>query len=472
MKITNALNGHILLVTVLVVAGCASQPKLTNEQILSQYQQVSSLDSALTQARSKGADYLAPESYAKASKSLANAMAAAEDNKSEKAEAAASKGLETVDKIKRDTERSRIILAEVLLARTRAYDAGVKTTQQEKIVALDKELKKTAALVENGDVEKAKQRRPKLINDYRQLELVALKQGTVNLAKASITNAKEQGAEKYAPKTLARAEEEMALAVNILDADRTQTAKADVYAKKAKWLADQSAAIAETVKDFDRRDYSMEDVVLWHQQELSVVNEPLATQLPFDQSTDKVTLSLRNAVSNLISENTQLKATGEKYGQQIALTEKERQAMEQKDREDKQKFDLVQAMFTASEANVYRQGQNVLISAHGFQFPSGQSEIQAGNFPLMNKITRAIKTFPNARVEVTGHTDSSGADETNQVLSEARAEKVAKFLVDLGGVAAGNVVSRGYGESRPVASNETREGRAENRRVEIKIINE
>ena len=156
----------------------------------------------------------------------------------------------------------------------------------------------------------------------------------------------------------------------------------------------------------------------------------------------------------------------------MALTEKERQALQKKDREDKQKFDEVQALFTAKEANVYRQRQNILISAHGFQFPSGQSEIQAGNFPLMNKITRAIKTFPNARIEVIGHTDSRGDENINKTLSEERALKVAKFLNEVGEISNNKITSRGFGEIRPVATNETNEGRAENRRVEIKIINE
>jgi outer membrane protein OmpA-like peptidoglycan-associated protein len=73
---------------------------------------------------------------------------------------------------------------------------------------------------------------------------------------------------------------------------------------------------------------------------------------------------------------------------------------------------------------------------------------------------------------VTGHTDSTGADNINQSISEARAEKVGKFLTEVGEIASSRITTSGYGESRPVASNETAAGRAENRRVEIKIINE
>ncbi|MBT8126191.1 MAG: OmpA family protein [Gammaproteobacteria bacterium] len=144
---------------------------------------------------------------------------------------------------------------------------------------------------------------------------------------------------------------------------------------------------------------------------------------------------------------------------------------QQREQADRQKFEKVQVIFNAAEANVYRQRQNVLISAHGFQFPSGQSEIQTDNFPLMNKINHAIK-FPDSRIEVAGHTDAAGAANINLKLSEARAAKVSKFLAEVGEIAPKRIMTRGYGETRPVASNETREGRAENRRVEIMIINE
>jgi outer membrane protein OmpA-like peptidoglycan-associated protein len=326
-------------------------------------------------------------------------------------------------------------------------------------------LKKTSALIEKGNLEKAKQRRPELLQGYTQLELAALKQGTAELAKSAIASAKKQGAEKYAPKTLAQSEEKMALAVSILDADRTQTEKAEVQAKNAKWLAERSAAITETVKDFDRRDYTKEDIVLWHQAQLSTVNEPVGGQLPFNESSDAVVLSLKASIEKL-------KSAEIGYSKQLASTEKERLAMEAKDRAVKKQFETVQAMFTKEEANVYLQRQNVLISAHGFQFPSGVSEIQTANFPLMNKIIRAIELFPKSRIEVSGHTDSTGADNINKSLSQARAEKVGKFLSEVGEIASSRIKAIGYGESRPVASNKTAEGRAENRRVEIKIINE
>ncbi len=466
MKITKGLFGLSLIVALIAGGGCASsQQKLTLDEVIDKYPEVASLDSAVKNSKEKGADLLAPEGYAKALDSWKSAMNAAHNNKADAANKSANEGLKVIDKLDRDTESSKQLLSEVMSTRERAVAAGIANLQSEKLEELDDDLKKTAALIEEGNIEKAKQRRPKLIEGYAQLELTALKQSTADQAKSAIASAKQQGAEKYAPKTIALAEEKMAIAVSILDADRTQTDKADVQAKKAKWLAEQSAAITETVKDFDRRDYTKEDIVLWHQSQLSTVNEPLGGQLPFNEPGDNAVISLRNTIA-------QLKSAEDKYGKQLALTEKERLALEEKDRADKQKFESVQAMFTAKEANVYRQRQNVLISAHGFQFPSGVSEIQAGNFPLVNKIIRAIKIFPNSRIEISGHTDSTGADNINQSLSKARAEKVGKFLSEVGEISSSRIKTTGFGESRPVATNKTAAGRAENRRVEIMIINE
>ena len=219
------------------------------------------------------------------------------------------------------------------------------------------------------------------------------------------------------------------------------------------------------MKDFERHDYSMEDVVLWYQQQLNTVNQPIGGQLEFNKANDEMVESLKNTIN-------QLKTAEVEYGEQLALTEIERRTRQLKEREDREKFEKVQAMFTAKEANVYRQRENILISAHGFQFPSGQSEIQTVNFSLMNKLIRAIKIFPDSRIEITGHTDSTGSDNINQSVSQARAENVGKFLIEVGELSKSRIKTRGYGVSRPVATNKTAKGRAENRRVEIKIINE
>ena len=157
-------------------------------------------------------------------------------------------------------------------------------------------------------------------------------------------------------------------------------------------------------------------------------------------------------------------AAEERYKSQLAEAEKANIAAQAR-------YQKVQAMFTPDEALVYRQGHNVLLTTYGFDFAVGGSEISSDNYDLLNKIIQAIKTFDDPYVLVTGHTDSTGSEETNQALSQKRAETVASFLKKVGQIPDDRVNIEGYGESRPVASNETKEGRAKNRRIEILIIN-
>lgn len=86
----------------------------------------------------------------------------------------------------------------------------------------------------------------------------------------------------------------------------------------------------------------------------------------------------------------------------------------------------------------------------------------------LDPIAEAIKACPNAKVTVIGHTDSTGNDAINNPLSANRAKAVADYLVSQG-VAADAVASRGAGSAEPVASNDTEDGRAQNRRTEIKV---
>jgi OmpA-OmpF porin, OOP family len=82
-----------------------------------------------------------------------------------------------------------------------------------------------------------------------------------------------------------------------------------------------------------------------------------------------------------------------------------------------------------------------------------------------------FKEYPQARFSIEGHTDSDGSNALNQTLSENRAAAVKNFLIE-NGIAADRLMSTGYGETKPIASNKNAAGKAQNRRVEIKLIKE
>lgn len=102
-------------------------------------------------------------------------------------------------------------------------------------------------------------------------------------------------------------------------------------------------------------------------------------------------------------------------------------------------------------------------------FESGKAGLLAGAMPELDGLLDFLKTNPSVKVEIGGHTDNVGNDEANRVLSEKRAKAVANYLISRG-IASNRVIAKGFGENKPVASNETEEGRLKNRRVECKII--
>lgn len=115
-------------------------------------------------------------------------------------------------------------------------------------------------------------------------------------------------------------------------------------------------------------------------------------------------------------------------------------------------------------------GQAILVNLpEGVTFDVGSYTIQPAFRATLDKVAESLKQYPDSLVDVYGHTDSTGSYETNQRLSEQRAQAVANYLTSRG-VSSARIRWQGFGETAPIADNSTVEGRARNRRVEIKII--
>lgn len=108
------------------------------------------------------------------------------------------------------------------------------------------------------------------------------------------------------------------------------------------------------------------------------------------------------------------------------------------------------------------------IVLRGVQFDFDSADIRPDAAVVLDEAVRLLNQAPETQVRIEGHTDWTGPEAYNQRLSERRAEAVKRYLVEHG-VDADRLETAGYGESRPIASNETREGRALNRRVELQV---
>ncbi len=112
-------------------------------------------------------------------------------------------------------------------------------------------------------------------------------------------------------------------------------------------------------------------------------------------------------------------------------------------------------------------GQTLVL--RGVNFENDQAVLDLAARAILDDVSTSMKNQANVSVEIGGHTDSNGSETYNQMLSQERAESVRQYLI-AHGVEAARLSATGYGETRPVASNDTAAGRAENRRVEFKLL--
>ena len=126
------------------------------------------------------------------------------------------------------------------------------------------------------------------------------------------------------------------------------------------------------------------------------------------------------------------------------------------------------------DVTVGRDKDGLVIRLSGsYLFDSGRAELKPNSLAVLDTIANELRAVPND-IRVDGHTDSTPIDSprypTNWELSTARALAVTRYLTETDGIRAGRVMAAGFGEFRPIAANDTREHRAQNRRVEIHVL--
>jgi adhesin transport system outer membrane protein len=111
-----------------------------------------------------------------------------------------------------------------------------------------------------------------------------------------------------------------------------------------------------------------------------------------------------------------------------------------------------------------------VIHLKGVSFDLDQHDLRPDAIPVLEEALKVLQRYPELKVEVAGHTDHFNSDAYNQALSERRAKSVMTYFVDKG-IAADRLTAKGYGESKPIASNATADGQSQNRRVELRVQN-
>ncbi len=112
--------------------------------------------------------------------------------------------------------------------------------------------------------------------------------------------------------------------------------------------------------------------------------------------------------------------------------------------------------------------ETLSLAMRDVQFEHNSATLRSDSYKILDQVSRILSTYPEYKIEIGGHTDNTGAAETNKKLSEQRARTCRDYLISKG-LAWSRVASRGFGQTKPIATNESQQGRATNRRVEFKL---
>ncbi len=135
---------------------------------------------------------------------------------------------------------------------------------------------------------------------------------------------------------------------------------------------------------------------------------------------------------------------------------------------DRQEEEL-RAQLLSTGVGVTRVGDQIVLNMpSNVTFSTDQDQLNPAFFPVLDSVAIVLNKYPNTLLDIDGHTDSTGSAQYNQALSERRAISVARYL-DGRAVDSRRLLVVGFGEARPIAPNETEQGKAANRRVEVRI---
>jgi len=445
---------------------------------------------ALEAARKEQVDVLSPKNFSTAAEELTEAQKELEKKrKPEKIRETLAASERALAQARKAADTARTALATALKTRDDAVAAQAPAHAGELWQKGAERFADAAMKVERGDISGGQRRAAEADVLLRDAELAGIKGVTLGEARALIAKADQGKVEEFAPRSLAAAkkylaqgEQEIARNRYETDVPRTLAAQATYEARHAMYLAEVIAPIL----DKDEDDYALEELILGWEEPLKRIATELDVPARFDsgylrptqdfiERVQKIQKELRAAKQDIADRDAQIALlSGEvkRLEDKVGGIADERVALQRRlDAQAQQRANVaqVEAAFTAEEARVFRQGDSLVISLNGITFPKGKSAIDPTSFGLMSKVHDAIKLFPSASLIVEGHTDSDGSDSANLILSQDRADSVKQYLISNAGWNAEKISSIGYGETRPVADNQSAEGKARNRRIDVVV---
>ena len=473
---------------IVLLALCCCLPVYADEANLRaalRDQEFSDANDALAAANEARAVVLAPDTYQSAASAYKKAERAYESG------ATLRRVRPNLEEAARKFEQAATIantvkpfVASAFEARLDALAAKADESAEDLWVKAEQQFYEATSRAEQGRESGIQRYADKAEELYRDAELEAIEVTLFSTIEQQIKAAKDVDADDWAPQSYQWAKSLLEQARSELAANRYDTDKPRDLANSALHHARHAAFVAKLADDIDDNDTSLESVLLQWEARLRELAAKLDQPIYFDAGPDEAVAKLGGKIDEMItlqqslsdalneSRNTarildeelrQLQADFQ--GQEAAKARLDQRLAEQQ--RQAEKIRRIENLFEPFEAQVVRARNRLVLRMVGLSFSSGSAKLERRHEPVLAKLREAVMEFPQVPITIEGHTDSYGVDSANQALSVARAESVTKYLLDNVPVSAVQLSAVGYGESQPIANNETDEGRARNRRIDV-----
>jgi len=436
------------------------------------------LESALDRGHQADLHLLTPDSWEEALAAHGRARSSYERNRSletirryvDQANAALTRAEEVAPE-------ARVLFADTMAARADALSAGADKMAQKKWARAEEEFHDAASALERGRGDRAGKTGATATETYRAAELEAIKGAILIDVRALLDQAEREDVDKHAPQTLAAAQQSLAEAEAALNEDRYDTDRPRLIARQAREQASHALYLTAIIKAIEDGDLDLEQALVDGEKPVLRLADALDITPDLSNGVAATTDAILAEAKRIRKREAEATLAIDERDERIATLEAalggaSQEAMtlnsllaEQELR--RAQVDEVEQLFDETEAEVLRSGDAVIIRLVGLNFASGASDLRPEHHALLAKVQSAMGIFSDATFTVEGHTDSFGGDAANYELSQRRADSVRTFLLAQSGLPAYRMTATGYGESRPVANNETAEGRARNRRIDF-----
>ena len=442
---------------------------------------------ALRLANSADAAVLSPDTYAKAAENYKRAEGLfANGGNLERITRLLAEAQAQFDTAASNAARVRNALQSAYQARLDAKSAGAEDSAGKVWTEASESFYEAARRVEAERKRGVERYAEKAEKGYREAELAAIEVTLFQRIEAQIQAARELDADDEAPVSYKNAVDLLNEAKAELARDRYDTDRPRDLARRALHNAMHATYVAALWERVDDNKISFEQVLLDWEAEIVGTAESLDLAVHFDNGPAAANEAIRGAVTTLKQElatartqhadaqshiallDREVARLQEELGGQSQARERLNQELARRERQ-KEQITRIEGLFQPHEALVLRSKERLILRMVGLNFAVGKWQLEAQHDLLLSKVLQALSMFPEVPVIVEGHTDSFGADASNLALSNQRAQEVLGYLLKNGSVSPGNLTAVGYGETAPIANNETEDGRRRNRRIDLVI---